>query len=212
MDRQLAVEIAGPLSNPSKMPCKSWGISTDHCKVGCSLRKIEGSICSTCYACKGRYVMPNVQQAQDKRYQGLYDPRWVEAIQKLIDDDTSSGSAFFRWFDSGDLQNMKHLHAIIEVAERLPHIQFWLPTQEKKLIRKNTRPIPDNLVIRVSSVMIEDDPPHGFPNTSGVAGKWRKASWSGADHECPAPLQGGRCNNCRKCWDRSVPHVTYLEH
>ena len=59
--------LVGGLSAPSKMPCKSFSISAFECITGSRLRKIAGSVCSKCYALKGRYVFPKVQAALDRR-------------------------------------------------------------------------------------------------------------------------------------------------
>ncbi len=42
----------GGLSQTSKMPCKSWGISAKACKTGGKLAKVEGTVCHGCYALK----------------------------------------------------------------------------------------------------------------------------------------------------------------
>ena len=72
-----AEAVAGKLSTPSKMPGYAYGIPAKHCPVGSALVKIKGSVCSSCYALKGRYVFPNVQNAQKIRFDSLKHPRWV---------------------------------------------------------------------------------------------------------------------------------------
>jgi len=59
--------ITGTLSKPSKMPGWSYGIPAKECKTGSKLAKIPGTVCHGCYALKGCYVFPNVQEAQYKR-------------------------------------------------------------------------------------------------------------------------------------------------
>jgi hypothetical protein len=36
----------------------------------------------------------------------------------------------FRWHDSGDVQDLKHLAKIFKVARLTPNIKHWLPTRE----------------------------------------------------------------------------------
>ena len=48
----------GTLSNTSKMPAYSFGISAFKCKVGSRLAKIKGTTCYKCYALTGFYRMP----------------------------------------------------------------------------------------------------------------------------------------------------------
>ena len=72
-------ERTGTLSNPSKMPCHGYSIPAIHCKIGSLLAKKRGTVCSNCYALKGRYVFPNVQAAMEKRFNAVMNsPTWVE--------------------------------------------------------------------------------------------------------------------------------------
>ena len=99
--------LTGGLSKPSKMPCHGYSIPASACKTGTKLRAIPNSTCSSCYACKGRYMFPNVQDALHRRLDALQDSNWVEWMVALIGRKEKSG--YFRWHDSGDLQSMEHL-------------------------------------------------------------------------------------------------------
>ena len=57
----------GGLSAPSKMPSYAWSISAKRCNIGSKLAKVEGSVCHKCYALKGRYMFPMVQNAHLRR-------------------------------------------------------------------------------------------------------------------------------------------------
>lgn len=126
---------------------------------------------------------------------------------------TPMGSPYFRWFDSGDVQSYTMLRNILEIAQELPHIAFWLPTQEYKLVSKLVS-IPKNLMIRRSSRMI------GVVSMeSSIAPRSDKARWSElvASNSkdlwhCPSKLQGNKCGECRACWSKEVKHVRYLAH
>ena len=52
------------LSDVSKMPGKSISRSAYLCHVGQKLRKVKGSTCEKCYACKSMYNMPNVKESR----------------------------------------------------------------------------------------------------------------------------------------------------
>ena len=197
--------IHGGLSSLSKMPGYAYGIPAKHCKVGAQLFKIKNSVCSTCYALKGRYVFPNVQAAQERRFQTLTDPRWVEAIVWTL---KKRNCGYFRWHDSGDVQGMWHLKNLVEVALQCPETKFWLPTRENKLVLQYLRdegPFPENFVVRVSGAMIDGYAPIKFFNTSTVTTKKSEAT-------CPAYTQGGECGDCRHCWDGKVRNVSYPKH
>ena len=64
-------EAVGSLSAPSKMPCSGYSIPAKECGVGSRLVNVENSTCSGCYALKGRYVFPNVENAMYNRYNSL---------------------------------------------------------------------------------------------------------------------------------------------
>ena len=70
----------GTLSCPSKMPAWGWSTPAEDCIRGSKLAKVKNSICSICYARKGRYVFPNVQKALKKRLKAW---RWSIGFQSL---------------------------------------------------------------------------------------------------------------------------------
>lgn len=198
-----AEAVVGKLGKPSKMPGYAYGIPARSCPVGSVLVKLKGSVCSSCYALKGRYVFPTVLNAQQKRLDSLRDPRWVDAIVFML---KRKKCDYFRWHDSGDLQGLWHLENIVEVARRCPETKFWVPTRENQVVRKYLQThgnFPANLVVRVSGAMI-DGPPPSFPNTSTVT--------TSGSPTCPAYQQGGVCGACRACWDPRVGNVSYPKH
>ena len=223
--------ITGGLSAPSKMPCKGFSIPASTCNVGTMLRKVPGSTCSACYALKGRYMFPNVQRALQRRLDALQVAlaggpgsilwgRWLDAMGTLIGSDR-----FFRFHDSGDLQSVLHLELYCYLAEEKTGCRFWLPTRESATLRRHGRHIPANLLVRFSGPMLNrpakltidgrkwshysevwtrdqvatDAPaPRGF----SVNGRW----------VCTAPTTGGKCADCRACWDPKIPTVIYIKH
>ena len=194
-----AIKITHTLSKPSKMPGFSIGIPAKECKTGAKLRKIKGSVCYGCYALKGCYVFPDVQAAQYKRLKAIKKKKWIEAMAHQIN---SKKVKFFRWHDSGDVQNLEHLNKIYEVCKLTPSIKHWMPTREAWIKDHVTR-APDNLIIRFSMPMVDQAAAGSWPNTSTVV-------TSGAT--CPAPNQGGKCKECRACWTKSIKNVSYGKH
>jgi hypothetical protein len=196
------------LSKAGKMPCESYSLPAQACKVGGKLATIKGSVCSGCYALKGNYRFPAVMGVRQSNLDALPTGNdwtgWIELMTAKIK--ASNQSGFFRWHDSGDIQNLAHYKAIIKVAELLPMIKFWLPTKESKVVR-TIKTIPDNLVVRLSSPMI-DQRPMKYATTSTVHTKG--ATIHG--HECNAPKQEGKCMLCRACWDKSIVNVSYIKH
>lgn len=215
--KKYAAEITGSLGNPSKMPGKSYGIPAAECHTGSKLRGVPGSVCSHCYALKGRYAFDNVSKAQYRRFDSLDDPLWVMGMAKQLE-----GETWFRWHDAGDLQSVTHLAKICMVAALTPKVNHWLPTREKSMVAqylRNGGVIPGNLTIRVSAAMI-DGPAPSVPegcNTSTVVSdkllsRDKSPASANVGHVCPAREQGNECGSCRACWDRNVPNVAYHIH
>lgn len=204
-----AETITHSLSSPSKMPCHGYSIPASRCITGGKLRKVANTICSVCYALKGRYVFPNVLEAMEKRFQSLFNSSWEDAIVFLIGKKEKSG--FFRWHDSGDLQGEWHLQKIVNVAKRLPHISFWLPTREISIVSDwiaKGNVLPENLTVRLSAFMLDGQPPIAAAKRLGLC----VSGASATDYNCPAYSQDGKCGACRNCWNKNVFQVNYKKH
>ena len=201
MLKKEARQITGGLSAPSKMPGPAHNLPAWNCITGVKLQQVPGSVCAGCYAMKGRYRFKNVKDALNRRLQALEHPRWVEAMVTLIKDQD-----WFRWHDSGDIQSPEHLKNIFEVCKRTPRTRHWMPTREVKFLKlMDPAVIPPNLIIRISSHMIDQGPVKSWPWTSTV-------STRPEDRTCPAPDQGNECGSCRACWSRSTPNICYGKH
>jgi len=210
LTRKRAWDLVGGLSNTSKMPCSSWGLSPKHCVTGAKLTAIPGSVCHDCYARKGYYCYPRVREAHERRLAGSDDPQWVEAMRLLIDDQAIRREPYFRWFDSGDVQSVNMLDRIAEVARATPAVQHWLPTKEHDLVTHYLAryELPENLTVRLSAHRIDEPAPdHGLPTSTvhkdklpiGIA--------------CPAyENQPATCGDCRSCWNPTVRNVSYRHH
>jgi hypothetical protein len=216
MKKTIAIQLVGTMSQTSKMPCKSFGLPTSVCNVGSKLRDIPGSGCSGCYADKGFYTLyPTVRTSQgnrlDKLMVALSDANlareWIDAVKTLIGADL-----FFRWHDSGDLINERHLSLIVQVALEMPDVSFWLPTREKALVSAfiaKHGELPTNLVVRLSAPMIDGAP---CPGNTGLNTSTIHRNKDPHGFECGAPSRGGYCGDCRACWNRDVSNVSYAYH
>ena len=204
-----ALDIIGGLSSPSKMPCYGWSIPARHCITGKKMARVSGSICSVCYALKGRYAFENVQDCLERRFQSLTDTRWIDAMTTAILNKEKSGH--FRWHDSGDLQGVWHLQMIVEVCRRTPSIKHWLPTREYAIVRQyidEGGQIPDNLTVRLSALMFDGPAPESLAKRLGI----QVSGASESAFTCPASYQANKCGSCRACWDRDTFNITYKKH
>lgn len=200
--------IGGSLSAPGKMPSASYSLSARRCKVGGKLRGVKGSTCSKCYAMGGCYNFPVVVAAMERRFQSLANPGWVAAFIRIL---SRKRNPHFRWHDSGDIQSLNHLRNIVAVAIGTPGITHWIPTREYGIVRTYLRTygaFPANLRVRVSAAMMDGTAPAEFEYTSEVSAN--PVARDGAA-VCIAYTQGGKCLDCRACWD-SVPTIIYPLH
>ena len=197
-----AKAITGSMTQTSKMPGLSYSLPAWECKTGAKLRKIKNSVCAGCYALKGNYTRyPAIKAAQYVRLKAITDPRWVASMVTQI-----KRQKFFRWHDAGDIQSMDHLNKIFEVCKLTPETRHWMPTREAQFLNQiKPEAVTKNLIIRMSSHMIDQKPVKFWPWTSTVTSKKEGAT-------CPAPKQGGKCGSCRSCWDRNTPNIEYGKH
>lgn len=203
------MESVGGLSAPSKMPCHGYSIPARRCKVGKKMRKVVGSICSICYALKGRYSFSNVSNALERRFEKISGKSWVKDMIAVISRVEVSG--YFRWHDAGDLQSVAHLRRIVAICHGTPGIRHWLPTREYAVVRKFLEQggkIPPNLTVRLSALMIDGPAPESLAKRLGV----QVSGASASAFTCPAPKQGNVCGSCRKCWSKEEFNISYKVH
>lgn len=195
------------LSNTSKMPGYSISTPAQDCKTGAKLAKVQGTVCSDCYALKRTYNFPSVKTAMANRQAFMASPKWVELMAATIN---KTRSPWFRWFDSGDVQSVKHALGILEVCKLTPNKTHWIPTKEAKIWRDTLAKVdlPDNVTLRLSSYKIDEPPAASWKGNTSTVDQDKPP----IGHACPAPSQGGKCQDCRACWSRDVPNVSYHKH
>jgi hypothetical protein len=243
MTLKRAVEESGKISlGNTKMPSTTFAISAKHCHVGGKLINIKGSTCSRCYAFKLQNLRPSVDKGwTNNLFKAVKmikeNPNlWAKMVAFQIERACKKLDIFeHRWFDSGDLQSVEMLRAIVLCAQITPKINHWLPTREAKIVkeyRKQFGQEPSNLVIRVSATMIGDKPIKGHENTStvhrkgeAIYGKECLAYRTNKDSKI-VPLDDfkamtrqekkaqdfGHCGDCRACWSKDVENISYPLH
>jgi len=223
-----ALGIIVSLSRPSKMPAWGYSLPASRCITGSKMEKVKGSTCckENCYAKRGWYGgRKKVQEILERRLQAIQNPLWVNAMVYMI---RYLRCAFFRWHDSGDIQSTAHLHKIFTIAESVPDCMFWLPTREEKIVEKywslrgkiqlsRLRP---NLVIRLSSAMIDGPPPTALAHKLGV-GTSQVVTVGNTCHAMEKLVlvnngkqeyRYGYCGSCRDCWTPEIENVSYKFH
>lgn len=149
-----------------------------------------GLICSYCYALKSNYAYLNQQFFQSCRHGWAEAALEVDATGRALAGGDPGKSAFvammvevlkaynaphreatrlqhaedprfFRIHDAGDVFSPAYAQAWNEVARRLPHVKFWMPTRMwmKDAYRTAFTQAPSNFVIRPSALHFQDAAP-----------------------------------------------------
>ena len=163
--------------------------------------------CSGCYATTGNYVFDNVKEPRLHNREDWKRSDWVSDMVASLNKDR-----FFRWFDSGDMYDLKLAKKILSVMEQTPWVSHWLPTRMMKFKKFQTvltamQALP-NVVVRFSSdsVFGEFDDRHGsviVPDPQSVPEGTKL---------CEAYQHGGKCNGCRACYSKDIDVIAYPAH
>jgi len=196
------------LSKASKMPGRSWSLQAlDTCPGS---KKRDGSLvdaCSGCYATTGNYRFKNVKAPREHNREDWKRDQWVDDMVAELDNDR-----YFRWFDSGDVYDVRLAFKILEVMKRTPWCNHWLPTRMHKFSKFGSvlaeMSALANVVVRLSSDSITGEVVKG-PQTSTIA---TLDNVPGDALVCEAYSREGKCGPCRACWSKDVALVCYIGH
>ena len=196
------------LSKASKMPCRSWSLQAlDTCPGS---KNSDGSLvaaCSGCYATTGNYRFKNVKAPREHNLEDWKRDAWVSDMVAGLDNDR-----YFRWFDSGDMYDIRLARKILEVMSLTPWVKHWLLTRMHNFPK--FREVIDNMemfsnvVIRRSSDSITGETIEGA--TTSTIATLDSVPEGAAVWE--AYTRSGKCGTCRACWDKSVSVVCYIGH
>ena len=197
------------LSKTSKLGTKSWSLQAlDTCPGS---KNPDGSLvpaCSGCYATTGMYHFGAVKAVRADNKADWKRAEWVTDMVKALSKDKH-----FRWFDSGDMYSLELAEKMYQIMVNTPNTKHWLPTRMYKFakfqdILSKMAALP-NVMVRFSSDAVDGT------YTKGVHGSTILPNATSADSNtfvCSAPDQGGKCLDCRACYDKSVPVVGYIAH
>lgn len=191
------------------MPCKSWSLQAlDTCPGS---KRPDGSLvdpCKGCYATTNMYRMPSVIKPRLSNQVDWKREAWVNDMVRELDNER-----YFRWFDSGDVYDLRLARKILEVMTLTHWCSHWLPTRMHKFpkflpVFEAMEALP-NVVVRYSSdsVIGETIPgkttstitPYAMDDTNIIS-------------VCRAYERQGKCGTCRACWSKDVPVIAYPAH
>ena len=197
------------LSKASKMPCKSWSLQAlETCPAS---KNKDGSLvdaCKGCYATTGNYRFPNVKAPREHNREDWKREEFVSDFVQELDTER-----YFRWFDSGDMYDLRLAKKILEIMQATPWVNHWLPTRMHKFSKfagviAQMEALP-NVVVRLSSDSINGETISGA-TTSTICHSAENAP-EGAT-VCEAYTRGGKCGTCRACFSKDVSVVAYPAH
>ena len=159
---------------------------------------------SLCYARKGTFNYKNVVKSHMDNYIAYNEDQkgFFKEINKTLNNDVVIYK-YFRWHMSGDIEDMKYLYGMIELAKKNKKTKFLAFTKKFDLVNMYLEVVdeelPKNLKI-VFSAWDKDfkvDNPHNLP-ISYVNFKNKSLNPSIPEN---AKKCSGDCSNCRICWN-----------
>lgn len=197
------------LSKTSKLDgIMSWSLQAlDTCQGSINpVTKELVPACQGCYATTGNYRFANVKKPREFNKEDWKREAWVSDMVQALD-----SSRYFRWFDSGDMYDLRLAEKIYEVMKLTPWVKHWLPTRMYKFNKYDTvinaMMKLENVVVRLSSDSVTGEIINGL-TTSTI---FSDTVPSGA-FECKAYENMGKCNGCRACYSKDVQVVAYKAH
>lgn len=147
-------------------------------------------ICDGCYAGKGHYdkIALNIWRmmwrlawvnAALEQPHGFFVTQMVRALTHFyelpakLQRSAGINGRYFRWHDAGDVYKPEYWDAIVEIAERLPRITFWMPTRQwaaPAWAERFRAQLPENLVVRPSALFVDGPAPILTEDSSLAAG------------------------------------------
>ena len=162
--------------------------------------------CQGCYATTGNYRFSNVKAPRQFNKEDWKRVDWVEDMVQALD-----SSRYFRWFDSGDMYDLKLAEKIYQVMKLTPWVKHWLPTRMHKFKKYDTiinaMMKLDNVVVRLSSDSVNGETIEGLTTSTIFSNVLPTGAF-----ECKAYENNGKCNGCRACYSKDVQVVAYKAH
>lgn len=163
--------------------------------------------CKGCYAKTGNYHFPNVKRPRMQNMQDWKLDTWEEEMILELDNDR-----YFRWFDSGDIHHPDLARKILRICQQTPWVKHWIPTRSYKIpkiyeVLEQIRSLP-NVAVRYSSDSVMGDYSELHGSTIIPTSTTEDENLS----VCQSHQHKGKCNSCRKCWDKNVTIIAYPAH
>lgn len=200
------------LSNTSKLGVKSWSlqaINTCPASLGKNGELVDA--CKGCYATAGHYRFANARASREFNRQAWQQDAFVSDFIKALHKER-----FFRWFDSGDMYDLRLANKMLEIMQATPHVKHWLPTRMYKFKKFHAvirgMASLDNVVVRLSSDSVTGELVQSdlTDTNSTIVPENALSEYKG--FICQAFYQDGKCLDCTACYNKDVKTVAYVGH
>ena len=197
---------------------KTGGCCNDLAFPTCTCREDAPCKHGGCYCMKGTQQMSSVLAAYTRNLR-LYntDPQdfWEQVAFKV----KHNPLPLFRFFDAGDVPDYDFFCGMVELARQFPDIKFMSFTKKYSIVNKwltENGDLPDNLNIIFSAWHIgwKVENPFGLP-VAYVDFKDTTLNPEFPKEITSCPNQKDKtitCSSCRKCWDKKITAVKFVQH
>jgi hypothetical protein len=189
------------------MPCFSWSLQALETCPGSRDPQTKQIVaaCFECYARYGNYTRPNVKKIRVQNRLDWQHPDWETQMVKRLDTER-----YFRWFDSGDVYHPDLAQKIYNIMKRTPWCKHWLPTRSYKIERiriileqmKRLK----NVSLRYSSDGVNGEYEAGLHGSTIIP----SPDFPTKAHVCQSYANGGKCGDCRACWNKRIKVIGYV--
>lgn len=190
---------------------RSWSLQAlDCCPGSIESPGVLVDACKGCYATSGHYGFANVKAPREHNRLDWQRLDWCDnMVQELLRDE------YFRWLDSGDLYSVALAEKVLEVMQRTPWVNHWLPTRMHKFPKflqvLRAMQALDNVSVRFSADSINGEYVPGLHGSVIGPSADTFQEHAGASL-CRAYEHEGKCSGCRACWDKTIPLICYPAH
>ncbi len=198
---------------------KTGGCCNDLAFPTCTCRDDAPCKKDGCYCLKGTQIMCNVVAAYTRNLR-LYntDPQdfWNQVRFKI----KHNPLPLFRFFDAGDIPDYDFFCGMVSIANEFPDIKFMAFTKKYEIVNKwlyeTAEDLPSNLNVIFSAWHIgwKVNNPHHLP-VAYVDFKDKTLNPEFPEGITSCPNQYDKtitCSSCRKCWDKKIKAVKFVQH
>lgn len=197
---------------------KTGSLCNDVAFPTCTCREDAPCKNGGCYCMKGTQQFANVLAAYTRNLR-IYNTDAADFWHQVEYKIKHNPAPLFRFFDAGDIPSYEFFCGMVEIAKKLPDIKFLSYTKQYDFVNTwmdNNGELPENLTIRFSAW----DKNWNVPNPHNLPVAYVDFKDSSMNPVFPESVSGCpnqkdktiTCSVCRKCWNKNVHAVKFIQH